>query len=167
MRLVSPPRKYYKFRTEQQISDCEPMFKTRNRFTNRQINIKLVDNAKWKLDLDMFMVVVQKFKKYQYAWIDNRARTYNLVLQNCPPDVEAEIKDQSTWNFGKDKQNMVTLLRMIRDITHNMKESKQGVMAIVECVVKMNTTAQNSSETTEEYFNIFEAQRNTVDDHEG
>ena len=56
---------------------------------------------------------------------------------------------------------------MIRDITHNMKESKQGVMAIVECVVKMNTTAQNSSETTEEYFNIFEAQRNTVDDHEG
>ena len=56
---------------------------------------------------------------------------------------------------------------MIRDITHNMKEVKQGVMAIVECAVKINTTAHKSSETTEEYFNIFEAQRNTVNDHDG
>ena len=30
----------------------------------------------------------------------------------------------------------------------------------------MNTTAQKSSETTEEYFNIFEARRNTVNSHD-
>ena len=46
---------------------------------------------------------------------------------------------------------------MIRDITHNIKERNQGVMAIVECAVEMNTTAQRSSETIEEYFDIFEA----------
>ena len=40
-------------------------------------------------------------------------------------------------------------------------------MAIVECAVEMNTTAQKSSETTEEYFNIFEARRNTVNAHNG
>ena len=57
---------------------------------------------------------------------------------------------------------MVTLLFMIRDITHNMRESKQGVMAIVECAVEINTTTQKYSETTEEYFDIFEARRNTV-----
>ena len=31
----------------------------------------------------------------------------------------------------------------------------------------MNTTAQKSSETTEEYFDIFKAQRNTVNAHDG
>ena len=56
---------------------------------------------------------------------------------------------------------------MIRDSTHNMKESEQGVMAIMECAVEMNTTSQKSSETTEEYFNIFGAQRNTVNAPDG
>ena len=56
---------------------------------------------------------------------------------------------------------------MIRNITHNMKDSKQGVVAIVECAVEMNTTAQKSSETTDEYFNIFEARQNTVNAHDG
>ena len=55
---------------------------------------------------------------------------------------------------------------MIRNITHDMKKSKQGGMAIVECAVKMNTTAQKSSETTGKYFNIFEAQRDTVNTHD-
>ena len=50
----------------------------------------------------------------------------------------------------KDEQNVVTLLIMICDTTHNIRESKQGVMAIVECAAEMNTTAQKSSETTEE-----------------
>ena len=56
---------------------------------------------------------------------------------------------------------------MLRDITHNMKESKQGVMAIVECAAEINTTAQKSSEMTEEYFKISEARGNTVNAHDG
>ena len=40
-------------------------------------------------------------------------------------------------------------------------------MAIVECAAKMNKTAQKPSETTEEYFDIIKAQRNTVNAHDG
>ena len=163
---VCPPRKYYKFRTEQQISDREPMADTNDRFTDVQLKIKLGDGAKWRLDLDLFMVVQKKYQKDQDVWIENRARTYNLVLQHSPPDVKAELKNQLTWTVGQDEHNMVTLLRMIRNITHNMKESKQSGMAIMECAVEMNTTAQKSSETTEEYFNLFESQRYTVNTHD-
>ena len=49
------------------------------------------------------MVVQKKYKKDQDAWIKNRARTYNLVLQNFPPDVEAELKNQLTWTVGQDE----------------------------------------------------------------
>ena len=90
---VRPPRKCYKFRTDQHISDQDPMVKTSDRFTNVQLNTKLVYNAEWKLDLDMFMVVQKKYEKDPDAWIENRARMYNLVLQHCPPDVEAELKN--------------------------------------------------------------------------
>ena len=38
-------------------------------------------------------------------------------------------------------------------------------MDIMECVVEMNTTAQMSNESTEDYYNIFEAHRNTVNAH--
>ena len=72
------------------------MVETSDRFKNGQLNTKLVDNAEWKLDLDMFMVVQKKYDKDQDDWIENRARTYNLVLQHCPPDVEAELNNQST-----------------------------------------------------------------------
>ena len=90
-----------------------------------------------------------------------RTGTPVCVLQHCPPDIEAELKNQSTWTSEQDKQNVVTLLLMICDITHNMRDNKQVVMTIVECAVEMNTTDQKSSETTEEYFDIFEDQRNT------
>ena len=133
------------------------MVETSDRFTDGQLNIKLVDNANLKLDLDLFMVVKKKYKKYQEAWIKKRAWTYILVLQYCPPNVKADLKNQSAWTVGQDKQDVVTLLCMICDITHNMKESKQSFMSIMEYAVEMNTTAQKSSETTEEYFNIFEA----------
>ena len=72
------------------------MVKTSDCFTNGQLNAKLIYNAKWKLDLDLFMVVQKKYEKYQDAWIKNISRTYNLVLEHYLPDVKAELKNQST-----------------------------------------------------------------------
>ena len=103
MQPVRPPRKYYEFRIDQQISDREPMVKTSDRFTDGQLNIKLVEDVEWKLYLDMFMVVQEKYEKDQDAWTENRARTYNLVLQHCPTDGEADLENQSTWTAGQDE----------------------------------------------------------------
>ena len=87
-------------------------------YTYGQLTTKLVDDSKWKLYLDILMVVQKKDERDHDAWIENRARTYNLVLKHCPPDVEAELNNQSTKTAGQDKQNMVTLLLMIRNTTH-------------------------------------------------
>ena len=63
--FICPSRKYYKFRTDQQISDCASIVETSDRFTNGQLNTKILDDAKWKLDLDLFMVVQKKYEKDQ------------------------------------------------------------------------------------------------------
>ena len=48
------------------------MVDTRDRFTDGHLNIKLVDDAEWKLDLDLLMAVQKKYEKDQDAWIENR-----------------------------------------------------------------------------------------------
>ena len=60
MHPVLTQSKYYAFHTDQNISDQEPMVKTSDRFTDVRLNTKFVDDTKWKLDLDLFMVVQKK-----------------------------------------------------------------------------------------------------------
>ena len=103
VQLVRPTRKYYEFRTDKKISDREPMVKTSDQFTDGQLNIKLVDDVEWKLDLYLFMVAKKNYEKDHYALIENRDRAYNLVLQHYPPNVEAGLKNQLTWTAGQDK----------------------------------------------------------------
>ena len=98
---VRPPRKYYEFLDRPEDFGPIPMIETSDQFNNGQLNTKLVDDAEWKLDLDLLMVVQKKYEKNQDVWIENRARTYNLVLHHFPPDVKVELKNQSTWNSGK------------------------------------------------------------------
>ena len=49
------------------------MVKTSDRFTDGHLNTNIVDDAEWKLYLDMLMVVQNKYEKDQDAWINNRA----------------------------------------------------------------------------------------------
>ena len=47
---------------------------------------------------------------------------------------------------------------MIRDITHNTKETKQGTMALVQCHIELMTTAQKPGEPIEDYFQLTSAE---------
>ena len=46
------------------------MVETSDRFTDIQLNIKLVKDSEWKLDLDLFMVVKKKYEKDQDACVN-------------------------------------------------------------------------------------------------
>ena len=50
---------------------------------------------------------------------------------------------------------MVALLKMIRDITHNKKERKESVMAIVESDVELFMIYQAPGESLDEYYKVF------------
>ena len=56
---------------------------------------------------------------------------------------------------------------MIRDLTHGMKETKQGTMALVQVHVDLFTTTQRPSESVEAYYKLFCARRDTVNAHGG
>ena len=50
---------------------------------------------------------------------------------------------------------MVALLKMIRDITHNKKERKESMMAIVESDVELYTIHHGSGQSLDEYYKVF------------
>ena len=54
---------------------------------------------------------------------------------------------------------------MIRDLTHGMKETKQGTMALVHVHVNLFTTTQKPNKSVEAYYKIFCARQDTVNAH--
>ena len=43
-----------------------------------------------------------------------------------------ELLSHEDWDAAESGSDAIILLEMLRDITHNLKESKQGPMALVE-----------------------------------
>jgi hypothetical protein len=54
-------------------------------------------------------------------------------------------------------QDVVALLLMIRDITHNKKERKESMMTIVESNVELFTTVQDPNQDLNDYYKVFKA----------
>ena len=131
-----------------------PRADTNKRFADGTIdrNLKVDDDINWKMTLSKWAVKCNKWRKDEEAWTENSARVYNLVLTHCPPELEAEMQNHSTWAANTTKQDCIVLLVMIHALTHNMKETKQGTMALVECHADLYTTVQGPNESIEDFL---------------
>ena len=67
------------------------------------------------------------------------------------------MQNHSTWAANTIIQDCIVLLVMIRDLTHNMKETKQGTMALVKCHANLYTTVQGPNESIEDFCLTFMA----------
>ena len=92
------------------------------------------------------------------AWKENKARCYYLVLSHCPRALEYQLKNSSKWGETEGNQDVVALLKMIKNITHNKKERKESVMPIVESDVELFAIHQAQGESLDEYYKVFKSQ---------
>ena len=140
--------------------------KTLDRFdADGNTNPSVLDDADYKLDLNLFVVASKMHLLETQAWKENNARVYTIVLQNCPKDLEAELRNHTKWNATELTQDEISLLGIIREVTLNLKESRQGTINFVKCNVELNTTGQSSNETTGKYYKVFGARKYTVTAH--
>ena len=73
--------------------------KTLDRFdADGKTNPSVIDNANYKLYLDLFVVASKAHLLETQAWKENNVRVYNLVLQHCPKDLEAELRNHTKWD---------------------------------------------------------------------
>ena len=111
------------------------------------------------MTLSEWSVKCSKYRKDVEAWTENSARVYNLVLTRCPSELESEMQNHSTWAANTTKQDCIEIVVMIRDLTHNTKETKQGTTALVECHANLYTTVQKPNNSIEDFKNLHGAKR--------
>ena len=64
-------------------------------------------------------------------------------------------------------RDVVGLLGMIRDITHNHDETKLGLMAIIESDMELYLGFWGTNEPCDYYMAVFKARIDTINAHEG
>ena len=75
------------------------------------------------LEVEEYKAKSKVYNDQVLAWKENKAKCYYLVLSHCPRALEHQLKNSTKWDETEGNQDVVALLQMIRDITHNKKES--------------------------------------------
>ena len=130
-------------------------------------NVPVLEDWEHGLAVEQYKVDRKIYNEQIMAWKENKAKCYYLVLSHCPRALEHQLKNSTKWDETESNQDVVALLKMIRDITHNKKERKESVMTIVESDLELYTIAQDPGETLDEYYKVFVAQVDTIDAHGG
>ena len=81
---------------------------------------------------------------------------FDIVLQHCPPDLVQRLKSKDLWAITKEKLDVITLTKMIRDVTCAHDDTTQGTMAIVASDMTLYTTYMSKSETPASFCRAFQ-----------
>ena len=75
-----------------------------------------MDDIDYSDEMDQQRSNKRKSESSAENWEENDTKGYNLVLQHCPAELEAELKNQDAWGKVEDTQSVVRLLTLIRDL---------------------------------------------------
>ena len=99
--------------------------------TNNTVVTRDKDNPMFKMEVKDYIVAMKTYQAKKDRWDENQPRAHNLILQYCPPELEIRLISQANWDQVRMDRDVLGLLKMIRDITHNHGKSKLDVMAII------------------------------------
>ena len=69
-----------------------------------------------------------------------------------PPNTRAKISKQIGWLLVRDSRDMVGLLKLIRNITHNQDETNHDSMSVVECNLEMMLGFQEKYQSLDDFM---------------
>ena len=96
---------------------------------------------------------------------------YNLVLQHCQADLEAELeaklKNQDAWGEVEDTRSVVRLLTLIRDLQYKKTDRKRSIMTTVEADFELFAGCQKKNQSTDAYYKVFTSTVDTINANRG
>ena len=78
-----------------------------------------------------------------------------------------ELKNINSSPVTEDKRSVVMLLKMIRDISYNVKQRKKSIMLTVENDLELYPKYQELTQSTNEFYKVFNATTDTINAHGG
>ena len=103
-----------------------------------------------------------EWKRIIRHWKDNKSRMFTILLQHCPKDLMQRLKLNDRYWEVNDKKDVITLVTMIRDVTHAHDDTTQGTMAILLSDIALYTTFMSSIDYTDDFYRTFLAMVETI-----
>ena len=105
------------------------------------------------------------YKEGTKAWTENKGKCYYLILQHCPPELKTELKNLARWKPATAYTDLVALLLIIWDVTHNTKKRAQSTIGLDKSNMALLTNPMESKDTLDEYYCVFKAQVDMIEAH--
>ena len=131
------------------------------------LNVAKVDDIDYVETMDKYKSKLCRVETTQENWEENRTKGYNLVLQHCPPELEAELRNQDAWTDIDDKRSVVGLLILIRDLQYNKTNRKRSIMATVEANFELYAGYQKKNQSIDDYYKVFTSTVDTINANGG
>ena len=110
---------------------------------------------------------MKEYRLQRGRWEENQPRTYKLVLQHCPPELETQLTTHPKWDQVRLDYDVLSLLGMIRNIAHNHDKAKLGLMAIIEYDMELYLGFQGPNEPYDDYMAVFKTRIDRINAHGG
>ena len=112
--------------------------------------------------MDQYKSNKRKSKSSAENWEENDTKGYNLILQHCLAELEAELKNQDAWGEVENTRSVVRLLTLIRDLQYNKTDRKRSIMATVEADFELFAGCQKKNQSTDAYYKVFTSTVDTI-----
>ena len=139
---------------------------TTDKATAGTTNLAVMDDLDYAIKTGEYSRKISCYNTQLKMWGDSNAKGYALVLQHCPKELQAELKNQEAWAAIGNKMSVMRLRLLIRDLQYNKSERKWSVMATVEADFDLYLCAQGGK-TTDEYYKIFVSTVDTINANGG
>ena len=125
------------------------------------------DEFDYKCDMEIYMIKYKKYMREEEEWETCFSKIYNLLLINCPPDLEEVLKTMTNWDLVSASENAMGLLAMLRDVSNDKTGAKQTVMTFVESTIEFFIFCQQVGMSNDEFAVMFKAYVEALTAHGG
>ena len=84
------------------------------------------------------------------------------MLQHCPPKVKNRLAARTNWETVCSSRSLVGILELLRDVSRNHDESKNGLMEVVEADTDLYLGYQERNQNLDDFFKVFKATHDTI-----
>ena len=124
-------------------------------------------SQQYKILTTMFTTDHREWKYNVKHWKANESRMFAILPQHFPKDLTKRLKSNDMYRAVNNSNDVIELIKMIRDVAHKHDDTTQGTMVPVTSDLALYTMFMTSEGDTEEFYGKFNPMADTINDHDG
>jgi hypothetical protein len=101
------------------------------------------------------------------AMKSNRIKLFNTILLQCSQDVEQKLEATAGHDAAVATHDCLWLIRTLKDVCHHFEHTENRFMALYSAKSTLYHLKQGPSQSTAEYYKLFQAQLSVIESYGG